>query len=568
MKKNMSILSKMLCAFVLFLAIIGIGNVINVQAATIGERLIEPEAGWKRYDDRYTNIIIGNGTLSANSETYNRTITSLTKVGQQIKFKFSGTKLRIITNLWGNTASTINEITIDGQSETFSGLGDYIYSAIAYEKLDLPNQIHTVIITLKENDILYFDAIDIDENGKLLVYDDSTSIVSPSSIALNKNTLDMAAGQNQTLTTTFTPSNTTYKYISWTSSDAGIAKVDSTGKVTAISKGTAVITATTKDDGDLTATCTVNVHSPKIGEDVIEPEAGWKRYDDRDANINPGSGTQVGYIYAYNKTETNLNKVNEQIKFKFSGTKLRILTRFGDVNTYSAINQITIDGQTETFSTVRSGTSASVLAYEKLDLPNQIHTVTITLKENKNFYLDAIDTDGELLPYDSENPNPVVSPTSISLNKNILDLFVGQTDSLIATILPANSTNKNVIWTSSDNSIVSVDTNGVVTGVTVGTAVITATTVDGGLTATCVVNVNNNSTTGSAILVVTMSNNNVKEYDLSMAEIDKFIEWYNSNSSPSYAITKNYNIKPYTKRTEYLSHDKISSFEVNEYIDN
>lgn len=567
MKRNLSILSKFLFAFVLFVTIFSVDYQVKVHAATVGESLIEPEAGWKRYDDSDVNIISGNGLGSTTfADTYKQTIRAMKGVGQQIKFKFSGTKLRIISREWVNVGSTINEITIDGQTELFSTRGSNVLVALVYEKLNLSNQVHTVTITLKQDTNFYLDAIDIDENGKLLVFDDSSSIISPSTISLSTDVLNIAAGQSQTLVEKITPDNTTYKYVSWTSSDTGIAKVDSTGKVTGISKGTAVITAITKDDGELTATCTVNVHSPTIGESVMEPEAGWRRYDDSDENIIAEYGTRETNSLAYNKTVTYLKKVDDQIKFKFSGTKLRVLIKFSG-SAHSTINEITIDGQTETFSSVKNITLYSALGYEKLDLPNQIHTVTITLKQDKLFYFDAIDIDGELLPYDNENPNPVVSPSSISLNKNTLDLLVGQTDSLIATVLPADATNKNVIWTSSDNSIASVDTNGVVTGVKVGTAVITATTVDGGLTATCVVNVSEVSI-GRAVLVVTMSNNSIKEYDLSMTEVDKFITWFNSNSSPSYAITKNYNVKPYTKKTEYLAHDKISSFEVNEYTDN
>jgi len=61
-----------------------------------------------------------------------------------------------------------------------------------------------------------------------------------------------------------------------------------------------------------------------------------------------------------------------------------------------------------------------------------------------------------------------------------------QTVTLIATIKPDNSTNKNVIWTSSEPTIAIVDENGVVTGKNVGMAIITATTTDGSnRTASC-----------------------------------------------------------------------------------
>ena len=59
----------------------------------------------------------------------------------------------------------------------------------------------------------------------------------------------------------------------------------------------------------------------------------------------------------------------------------------------------------------------------------------------------------------------------------------------MATVAPANATNKNVTWSSNNTGVATVDENGTVTGVAAGSAVITATTVDGGFTASCQVTV-------------------------------------------------------------------------------
>ncbi|MGM9944940.1 MAG: Ig domain-containing protein, partial [Lysinibacillus sp.] len=61
---------------------------------------------------------------------------------------------------------------------------------------------------------------------------------------------------------------------------------------------------------------------------------------------------------------------------------------------------------------------------------------------------------------------------------------VGDTTTLRATVTPTNATNQNVIWTSSDPTVATVDTAGVVYAVAPGTATITATTVDGSYSAT------------------------------------------------------------------------------------
>ena len=67
--------------------------------------------------------------------------------------------------------------------------------------------------------------------------------------------------------------------------------------------------------------------------------------------------------------------------------------------------------------------------------------------------------------------------------------MVGNTFTLHATTYPDNATNRAVLWKSSDSSVVEVDTNGRVTAVKAGTAVVTVATVDGGFTATCTITV-------------------------------------------------------------------------------
>ena len=77
--------------------------------------------------------------------------------------------------------------------------------------------------------------------------------------------------------------------------------------------------------------------------------------------------------------------------------------------------------------------------------------------------------------------------TGVTLNKSSLALEVGNTETLTATVAPANATNKTVIWTS--NSSVAPVSGGTVTGLAAGSATITATTQDGSRTAACSVTV-------------------------------------------------------------------------------
>lgn len=84
---------------------------------------------------------------------------------------------------------------------------------------------------------------------------------------------------------------------------------------------------------------------------------------------------------------------------------------------------------------------------------------------------------------------PTVSVTGIMLDKGNLRLSRESTETLIATVLPADATNKNYSWSSSDPEVATITGEGLVTAVATGTATITATTDDGSHTAICVVNV-------------------------------------------------------------------------------
>ncbi|WP_294181180.1 cell wall-binding repeat-containing protein [uncultured Clostridium sp.] len=88
------------------------------------------------------------------------------------------------------------------------------------------------------------------------------------------------------------------------------------------------------------------------------------------------------------------------------------------------------------------------------------------------------------------NPDKV---TGVTLNKSSTDLEVGKTEKLEAAVAPSNAANKKLTWSSSDDSIASVNSDGLVTGEKAGTAVITVKTSDGGKTDTCTVKVKDKS---------------------------------------------------------------------------
>ena len=82
-----------------------------------------------------------------------------------------------------------------------------------------------------------------------------------------------------------------------------------------------------------------------------------------------------------------------------------------------------------------------------------------------------------------------VAVTSVSLDESEISLKIGKTQSLTATVTPANATNKSVTWTSNNTNVATVSNAGLVTAVGTGNATITVTTEDGNKTATCAVEV-------------------------------------------------------------------------------
>jgi hypothetical protein len=79
--------------------------------------------------------------------------------------------------------------------------------------------------------------------------------------------------------------------------------------------------------------------------------------------------------------------------------------------------------------------------------------------------------------------------TGISLDRNVLEIEEGETEQLAVEIEPANATNKDIVWSSSNDDVVTVDQDGNVKAISEGNAVITVTTDDGGFIDQCNVTV-------------------------------------------------------------------------------
>jgi len=269
------------------------------------------------------------------------------------------------------------------------------------------------------------------------VEEKATEKVAVTGVTLNKQTVTIKEDATETLVATVEPADATNQNVIWSSNDNTVATV-ANGVVTGVSTGTATITVTTQD-GSFTDTCVVTVE-----EKVVTP-------------------TTVAV------TGVTLNK--ETVTIKEEETETLVAT----VMPEDATNQNVIwSSNDNTVATVASGVITGV--------SEGTATITVTTQ-------DGSFTDTCVVTVEEKVVTPTtVAVTGVTLDKQTLTLKEGITQTLVPTIQPADATNQNVIWSSSAENVATV-ANGVVTGVSVGTATITVKTQDGNFTATCIVTV-------------------------------------------------------------------------------
>ena len=222
------------------------------------------------------------------------------------------------------------------------------------------------------------------------------------------------------------------------------------------------------------------------GESLDIPSGASLTIDSGATLTNEGTVTTTG-----NGTLTNNGKIENSgtLPDNIQGTAPPSITTTalddGTVNT-SYSETLNADGSPTSWEV----TDGSLPAGLTLDESTGVISGTPTADGTFNFTVKATNDGGsdskELSITIGEQTNVPVN--RVLLNKTSTTLTVGNTETLTATVEPANATNKAVTW-SSDNSGVATVSNGVVTAVAPGTATITVTTADGGFTATCTVTV-------------------------------------------------------------------------------
>ncbi|MBQ6844006.1 MAG: type I pullulanase [Agathobacter sp.] len=259
-------------------------------------------------------------------------------------------------------------------------------------------------------------------------------VVEVTEVTLSKSSVELKPGETVSLNVRVNPSIATDKTVTWTSTNENVAKVDKTGKITAVATGTATITATA---GGKSATCQVTVTK------VIIPTT-FVILNETTADL------KVGETVTLEATVFPSTATEKTVSWSSDNKAAAIVDKDGVVTAIGAgfaTITATAGGKTATCTVTVTGTTP--------DVPS------------------------------------VVEPTSVTLNKSSAELYVGGTTMLVPTVNPSNATNKAVTWTTSNAKVATVN-NGVVTGVAVGTATITVTTANN-KTATCTVTVKENS---------------------------------------------------------------------------
>ncbi|MEK4142959.1 Ig-like domain-containing protein [Paenibacillus sp. FSL L8-0333] len=413
------------------------------------------------------------------------------------------------------SATSSNTLLIPNNGLKISGSGEQR----TLEITPAANAFGTSVISVKVSDgtlnNTYTFNVTVNNTGDVIV----------TGVSLDKPSLSLTQGEaGDTLSAVVTPADATNKTVNWSSSDETVATVVN-GVVTPVGVGTAIITVTTTD-GSFTASSVVNVSAPippvvdvtgvKLDQETLELTAG-EADGLLKATIEPANATDKDVIWS-SSDETVATVVNGVVTPVGEGTAvITVTTKDGSFKASTTVNvsapippvvdvtgvkldqetlnltageadgllKATIEPANATDKDViwssSDETVATVVNGVVTPVGEGTAVITVTTKDGS---FKASTTVSVSAPIPS-----VVDVTGVKLDQETLELTAGEADGLLkATIEPANATDKDVIWSSSDETVATV-VNGVVTPVGEGTAVITVTTKDGSFKASTTVNV-------------------------------------------------------------------------------
>ncbi|NMH89495.1 Ig-like domain-containing protein [Flavivirga algicola] len=265
------------------------------------------------------------------------------------------------------------------------------------------------------------------------------------SVSIQPRTVTIRPGETFQLNALISPADATKKIVTWSSANTDFVTVNGQGLVKGIKAENIVVTVETFDGG-----FTDNIIVSVAGDPIDgEPDT----IDVTGVSVLPASATlEVGETAQLTGSVIPFNATVQAVTW--SSSDINVAT----VNTTGLVTAVGEGTAIITGTTLSGG---------KTD------TSTITV------------TDG------GSNPSPV-SVTGVSVSPTAGTLNVGQTLNLNETVLPSNATNKAVTWSSNNIGVATVNADGLVTAVALGSATITVTTQDGSFPASAFITVNNN----------------------------------------------------------------------------
>ena len=382
-----------------------------------------------------------------------------------------------------------------------------------------------------------------------------TVITSVTGVELDKTTMTLAKGTKEALTAIITPQSATQKGVLWSSSDQNVCTVDSSGNVTALNTGTAIVTATTKDGG-LTAECTVTVVIPayrvSLNKNELMLEKG--KSEILTATVSPADATNKSIAWSCSNNEVCTVDQNGKVTAIATGTATITVKTIGGEFTaeckVTVVTPVTGIKLNKTSASLAKGGKETLTATVTPEDASQKEVIWSSSDEN----ICTVDASGVVTAINEGTAvvlattkdgrytatciiTVTVPITGIALDKPELTLEKGQSESLTATISPADATNKSILWSTSDESVAYVDQDGKVTAMAAGTAIIKVTTRDG-ISAQCAVTVYNPVTSiklsSSELTLAEGKNKTLTATIYPEDAANKTVTWSSSNEEVAY----------------------------------